>query len=78
MSLPTRRPRDRFPYPRHPETQACTLALEAGEYVYVQDADGYLWVAPNAPHQHPKILGGAQPVATAGNSFSVTLMRSLK
>src|SRR5438132_1468762 len=66
MPLPTRKPRDRFRYPRHPDTRPCTLSLEPGEYVYVQDADGVVWVAPNAPHQHPRVLGDAQPAAAAG------------
>ncbi len=40
--------------------------LEPGAYVYVQDADGVVWVAPDGPHMHPQILGGARPAAGAG------------
>lgn len=25
-----------------------------------------VWIAPDGPHMHPQILGGAQPVAGAG------------
>jgi hypothetical protein len=66
VTLPTRKPRDRHPYPRHPESRPCPASIEPGEYVYVMDEVGVVWVAPNAPHQHPKVLGGAQPAAAAG------------
>jgi len=66
MALPTWKPKDRYPYARHPESRPCSVTIESGDYVYVQDADGIIWVARNAPHQHPKVLGGAQSAAAAG------------
>lgn len=65
MPLPTRKPRDRHPYKRHPESRECSTAIEAGEYVYVQDEQGVVWVAPNGPHHHPRVLGAAKPAAAA-------------
>ena len=65
-ALPTRKPFDRYLYTRHPESKPCTLSTPAGQYVYVQDAGGVVWVAPDGPHQHPRVLGNAFPAAAAG------------
>jgi hypothetical protein len=35
--------------------------------VYVRDANGTVHVAPDGPHMHPKVLGGAQPACYAGD-----------
>ena len=40
--------------------------LPAGAYVYVQDCGGVVWVLPDYPHQHPKVLGGRRPAVAAG------------
>lgn len=40
--------------------------LPEGEYVFVQDANEVVWVLPNGPHYHPRILGNATAVAAAG------------
>ncbi len=66
MASPTRKPKDRYPYAKHPESKLCSSALEPGDHVFVQDAEGSVWVAPNGPHQHPKVLGGALAAAAAG------------
>jgi hypothetical protein len=64
--LPTKPPLDPFPYPQQPDSRPFAPQLEPGSYVYAQDADGVVWVAPDGPHMHPQILGGAKPVAGAG------------
>lgn len=64
--LPTKPPLDPFPYPQHPDSRPFTPQVEPGAYVYAQDADGVVWVAPDGPHMPPQILGGATPVAGAG------------
>jgi hypothetical protein len=40
--------------------------LQSGTYVYVQDADGVVWIVEDGVHRHPKVLGGAQPATAAG------------
>jgi hypothetical protein len=41
--------------------------LPDGDYVYVQDVDGKVYVAPDGLHMHPRVLGGAQPAQYAGD-----------
>jgi hypothetical protein len=38
-----------------------------GGYVYVQDATAVIYVVPDGPHLHPKVLGGGQPALYAGD-----------
>lgn len=65
--FPTRPPLDLFPYPRHPSSRPFGQDLAAGQYVFVQAADGTVWVVPETEgHLHPKVLGGATPAAAAG------------
>lgn len=65
--LSTRPPLDRFPYPRHPDSRPYSPGLPPGLYVFVQAADGVVWVLPETEgHLHPKVLGGATPAAAAG------------
>ena len=65
--LPTRPPLDLFPYPRHPESRPFGPDLGPGLYVFVQDETGDVHVVLETEgHLHPRILGGAQPVAAAG------------
>ncbi len=40
--------------------------IEPGQYVFVQDVAGRIWVLPDRPHGHPFVLGRAQPVVAAG------------
>jgi hypothetical protein len=41
--------------------------LAAEQYVFVQAADGTVWVVPETEgHLHPKVLGGTEPAAAAG------------
>ena len=44
--FPTRLPLDLFPYPRHPASRPFGPDLVAGQYVFVQTADGTVWVVP--------------------------------
>ncbi len=53
-------------YRRHPQSVAFSANLTAGAYVYVQDCGGVVWVAPDGPHMHPRVLGGARPAVAAG------------
>lgn len=40
--------------------------LADGEYVYVQDLNEDVWVLPDGPHRHPKVLGQGLPALYAG------------
>jgi hypothetical protein len=60
-------PLDATPYPKDPRSQPASANLPDGGYVYVQDANGILHVLPDGPHLHPKVLGGGQPAAYAGD-----------
>jgi hypothetical protein len=64
--LPTKPPGDPYPYERLPDSRPFDSSLEMGTYVYVQDAEGTVWIAEDGIHRHPKLLGGAQPAAAAG------------
>jgi hypothetical protein len=66
-ALPTEPPLDRFPYPRDPASRPFGPDLPAGQYVFVQAADGVVWVLPETRgHLHPRVRGGAEPAAAAG------------
>lgn len=41
--------------------------MSDGDYVYVRDGSGTVHVVPDGPHLHPKVLGGGQPAAYAGD-----------
>ncbi len=62
-----RSPLDGFPYERDPRSQALAVGLEDGNYVYVQDVDGTIYVLPDESHTHPKVLGNAFPALYAGD-----------
>jgi hypothetical protein len=67
MSLATRPPGDTGPYPRHPDSRPYGPDIPAGDYVYVQAADGVVWVLPETDsHLRVRVLGGGTPVAAAG------------
>lgn len=67
MSSQLKLPLDPTPYPRDPRTRPAAANLPDGGYVYVQDAAGLIYVLPDGPHLHPKILGGGQAVLFAGD-----------
>jgi hypothetical protein len=53
-------------YNRHEATRVFGPDLPRGEYVFLQDAYGVVWVAENGPHHHPMILGRGEHAASAG------------
>jgi hypothetical protein len=53
-------------YPKNPLSRPITLETPPGTYVFVQDADGVVHVAPDGPHLHPTVLGNGQEAAAAG------------
>ncbi len=60
-------PLDVTPYPRDPRSTPIVPGIADGGYVYAQDASGVVYVLPDGPHLHPKILGGGLPAAYAGD-----------
>ena len=60
-------PLDLTPYPRDPSSKPITAATEDGSYVFVRDGAGTVFVVPDGPHMHPKVLGGASPAMYAGD-----------
>lgn len=44
-----------------------TLTEHPGAYVYVVNILGVIHVAPDGPHMHPHVLGGAEPALYAGD-----------
>jgi hypothetical protein len=61
-----RNPQDRRKYSRHADSCVALPGLADGEYVYVQDLEEQIWVVPDGPHRHPKVLGQALPALYAG------------
>ena len=66
MPMTAYAPRDLERYRRHEQSTPFSANLSAGAYVYVQDCSGVVWVAPDGPHRHPRLLGGARPAVAAG------------
>lgn len=60
-------PQDAFPYARDPQSQPAGAGMLDGPYAYVRDATGVIMVVPDAPHIHPRILGGGQAALCAGD-----------
>lgn len=65
-------PLDRTPYPRDSRSTPISASTSDGGYVYVQDTNGVVFVLPDGPHLHPRVLGGAQPALYAGDLTIVT------
>ena len=53
-------------YKRRADSVLFSADIEPGRYVFVQDADGKVWVAPDGSHVHPTVLGRARPAVAAG------------
>jgi hypothetical protein len=66
MPLTAYSPLDRRDYEPDKRSKQFSRDLPAGFYVYVQDCSGDVWIAPDGPHMHPKILGRVRPVVAAG------------
>ncbi len=62
-----KRPLDTTPYPADPRSRPIDASAADGGYVYVRDAQGAVFVLPDGPHLHPKVLGGARPAMYAGD-----------
>lgn len=62
-----KQPLDPTPYRQHRLSRKVSPDLADGNYVYVQSEDDEVWVLPDGPHRHPRILGGATPVKYAGD-----------
>jgi hypothetical protein len=60
-------PLDPYPYPQDPRSQPIHAGLPDGLYAYVRDQNGLVWVLPDGPHVHPRVLGGGQPAQYAGD-----------
>ncbi len=62
-----REPLDDAPYPQDSRSRPLVIGVESGTYVVVQDEKGVVYVLPDGPHRHPKVLGGARPAMYAGD-----------
>ena len=60
-------PQDTTPYPADPRSRPIDVSIADGGYVYVRDVAGTVWVLPDGPHLHPKVLGGGLPAMYAGD-----------
>ncbi|HEY3789444.1 MAG TPA: hypothetical protein VGL71_11345 [Urbifossiella sp.] len=60
-------PIDPTPYPRDPRSQPIAPGISDGGYVYVRDGTGTIYVVPDGPHLHPKVLGRGDPAMYAGD-----------
>jgi hypothetical protein len=60
-------PLDKTPYPQDPRSKAIAASVPDGGYAYVLDEHGEIWVLPDGPHVHPKVLGGGKPALYAGD-----------
>lgn len=60
-------PLDRTAYEQDPRSAQIRPDMPNGSYVYVQDENGAVFVLPDGPHLHPKVLGGARPAMYAGD-----------
>jgi hypothetical protein len=60
-------PLDKTPHPRDPRSLPIDASTPDGGYVFVQDASGIIFVLPDGPHLHPKVLGGGLPALYAGD-----------
>lgn len=60
-------PQDTTPYPADPRSRPIDPSIADGGYVYVRDVNGVVYVVPDGPHMHPKVLGGGKPATYAGD-----------
>jgi len=60
-------PLDATPYPQDPRSRPIAANIADGGYVYVRDGNGIVYILPDGPHLHPKVLGGARPAMYAGD-----------
>lgn len=60
-------PLDSFPYDQDPDSRPIGPDTVDGLFVYAQDENGIIWVLPDGPHRHPKVLGQARSASYAGD-----------
>jgi hypothetical protein len=60
-------PLDETPYPRDGRSRPAAADATDGCYVYVQDLQGVVYIVPDGPHMHPKVLGQVRPALYAGD-----------
>ena len=60
-------PQDTTPYPADPRSQPVNANVPDGNYVYVRAVNGTVYILPDGPHMHPKVLGGGLPALYAGD-----------
>ncbi|HEX5104807.1 MAG TPA: hypothetical protein VFV87_13390, partial [Pirellulaceae bacterium] len=60
-------PLDPYPYSQDARSRPADATLADGLYAYVRDDHGTIWVLPDAPHVHPRILGGGRSALYAGD-----------
>ena len=59
-------PLDPKRYPRDPASAPLHRGSADGAYVYVQGLDGTIYILPDGPHQHSRVLGEARSAMYAG------------
>jgi hypothetical protein len=67
MESRSRLPLDPFPYRRDSRSRLVGDDLPDGVYVYVRDEQGEVFVLPDGPHRHPRVLGGGRAALYAGD-----------
>jgi hypothetical protein len=70
--MPLYPPHEPFLYPTHQGRRLADSNLADGLYAYAQDGSGNVWVVPDQPHIHPKILGLGMSAMYAGDLSIVT------
>ena len=60
-------PLDHRNYARDKRSVPIHVNLPDGCYVFVRDVEGTVFVLPDAPHLHPKVLGHGSPAKYAGD-----------
>ena len=60
-------PLDPTLYAQDPDSKPIGPDTPYGLYVYVQDEHDTIWVLPDGPQVHPKVLGQARPAKYAGD-----------
>lgn len=53
-------------YPQSLTSQPLHVGVVDGNYVYVQDLAGTIYILPDGYHQHPRVLGESKPAKYAG------------
>lgn len=60
-------PSDPVPYPQDPQSRPISINIQDGNYIYVRDLQGVIFVLPDGPHRHPRVLGRGKSATYAGD-----------